>query len=424
VTDIRRSALMIFLVAVLLLSTGAFAPLWTDTSAHDVAIDGAPVLQMLWAVLYAITIVLLIPHARSVANMIAGNKSLTLLLFLCLLSAAWSDNPAVTLRKSIAILGTTCVGLLLAVKFDLRGQLRLLAMTLGIVALASLLAALFFPGHFPTTEIAPAAWNGIFSHKNLLGRSMSLGAVAFLCLPRRSLAQYLLSVSGTVLCLALLAASHSQTALVVFVAMAFLMLLTHLLRMEWRQSLGTTLVALVVSAPIFWIALSHSSSLVALLGRDPSFTGRTRIWQVASISFFQRPWLGYGYGAFWWVSNQSRQALALIGYPTPHAHNGFLDLGLQLGAIGIAAFTFAWMLAIFGAVRHLRRDGEREARWPLLCLLFTVLYSITESSLLAPNSLLWILFVAACASIVRQHYVKQQVITRLQTLIPAPAPTV
>jgi O-antigen ligase len=410
-----------FFIAILLLSSGAFAPLWTNTTAHDVAIEGEPSMQILWAALYVIVLVLLIPYSRKVLRMVSANKSLALLLALCLASSAWSDNPFVTLRKSIAILGTTCVGLLLAVKFDLREQLRLVTITLGLAALASVIAALFFPTQFPATEFTPTAWNGVFSHKNLLGRSMCLGAVSFLCLPRGRLAQQLFSLAGFVFCLALLIAAHSQTALVVLVAMVLLILFTHLLLMEWRQSLGATLIALVASAPLVWTAFSHADSLMALLGRDASITGRTRIWQVAAMSLAQRPWFGYGYGAFWWVSTQSRQALAQLGYPTPNAHNGLLDLGLQLGFAGIIFFMAAWAFAVFSALRQLRCEVGRQARWPLLYLVFIALYSFTESSLLAPNSLLWILFVAACASIVRQRQAQPSALVPVQTFVPTPA---
>jgi O-antigen ligase len=156
---------------------------------------------------------------------------------------------------------------------------------------------------------------------------------------------------------------------------------------------------IVACAPAVWIAFAQGDTLLASLHRDVTFTGRARIWSFALLSFFRQPWLGYGYGAFWWVSSESRQALALIGYPTPHAHNGFLDLGLQLGFLGIALFLAGWVVALSRAVRNVHTTTAPSSRWPLLYLLFVVFYSLTENSLLAPNSLLWILYVAACCRV-------------------------
>ncbi len=420
--DIRSVAVVLFLVAVLLLSTGAFAPLWTDTTAHDQAIEGTPALQLLWAAVYAMVAALLVPYAPSILALLRANKLLLHLLALCVISATWSENPVVTLRKCIALVGTMALGLLLALRFDLRDQLRLIAAVLGLAALASLCAALFFPSSFPATEFSASAWNGVFSHKNLLGRSMCLGTIAFLSLERRSLAEYLLSFSGAALCFAMLLASHSQTALVVLLGMLLLMGLTSFLCAEWRQAVGALLLMIVGSVPIAWSLIAYRADWIALLGRNESFTGRTKIWDASLLSIAQRPWLGYGYGAFWWVAQQSRQALALIGYPTPHAHNGFLDIALQLGIFGLVAFAALWLLATFAALHQLRSTPGRAARWPLYCLVFAVLYSFSESSLLAANSLLWILFTAACISTARQRQIQLHIARRVRSLILHPVP--
>ena len=396
--DLRRSAEVLFVLAVLLLASGAFAPLWTDTSAHDV-IDGSPALQFVWIAIYTAVVLLLLPRWKSIVTFLAENKSFSLLIALCIFSAAWSEEPAVTLRKAFAILGTTLVGLLLALRFDLRDQIRLIAATLGIAALASLVAVLFFPTLFRPTELSGATWNGVFSHKNLLGRSMSLGTLGFLSLPRRKLLSYLLSFAGAAFCAAMLLTSHSQTALLVMAALLVLLFLIPIFRWEWRQSIGSALLMLTCCTPIVGMAIAHAGTATAFLHRDTTLTGRAKIWTFAQLSFAKRPWLGYGYGSFWWVSRESRQAIALIGYKTPHAHNAFLDLGLQLGLVGIVVFLAGWLIALMAAVRHLRGNAAHEARWPLLYLVFILLYSFTENSLLTPNSLLWILYVAAIASV-------------------------
>lgn len=407
--DIRRCTETLFIFVVLLLSSGAFAPLWTDPPSDGLAVDGEFGLQLMWAAIYALIVILLLPHIKTVVAIAFQNKWLVLLAAWCVASAAWSENPVVTLRKCIAILGTSLLGVLLAVRFSVRAQVRLIAAVLGLAAIASLIVALSFPGAFPATEFASQSWNGVFSHKNLLGRAMSLGTVAFFALPRCNLSTHLSAIGGATLCAALLVASHSQTALVVLLAIMSLGVLSAILGWEWRQATGSALLLLTCSIPAVWIAISHASDLTALLHRDQSLTGRSKIWTFALLSFAKHPWIGYGYGAFWWVAQESRQTLALIGYKTPHAHNGFLDLGLQLGGIGIAIFVASWFWAVFAAIRYLRHHSGPEGRWPLLYLAFIVFYSLTENSLLTPNSLLWILYVAACVSItLKPHTTEEQ----------------
>ena len=396
--DCRGALKLAFIAAVLLLSSGAFAPLWTTAATQDAAIEGELPLQILWAVVYGTVALLLLPRWKSVGALMLENKALLLLVLLCFVSAAWSADPAITLRKSVALLGTVLLGVLLGLQFEISTQLRILTTVLAIAALASLLAAMCAPQAFPPTEAAPGAWNGVFSHKNLLGRSMSLGAIAFLTLDRTTVARWLYSVGGAVLCLSVLVGSRSQTGLVVLLALSCVAGCSRVLRWESRQLTGSLLIMCVVAMPLALLASEHMGDMASLLHRDITLTGRSRIWTFAVLSFSQRPWIGYGYGAFWRVATESRQALALIQYQTPHAHNGFLDLGLQLGMTGVALFAAGWVVAFYFAGRLARHEATRAARWPLLYLVFMVLYSITENSLLVPNSILWILFAAACAS--------------------------
>jgi exopolysaccharide production protein ExoQ len=400
--DLRRTVEVIWVVAMLLLASGAFAPLWTDPTLHDQVIEGETSLQMVWAVNYLIVALVLLSHWKEAVALLTANRFLCLLALICLASAAWSANPGVTLRKSSAIVGTTLLGVMITMRFDLKEQIRLVAAALGIAAVASLAASLLCPTLFPVTEVAALSWNGIFSHKNLLGRNMSLGAMAFLLLPRRTMAGFVASCLGSAFCIAMLIASRSQTALVVLLAVVIFAAFSRVLRWEWRQASGTALLLVATAAPLAWLAFVHAETLTTFLHRDITLTGRSKIWEYATTSFFKRPLLGYGYGAFWWVADESRQALALIGYKTPHAHNGFLDLGLQLGVFGVVLFAAGWLAAVWAALRFQRIHRAGEARWPLLYLLFIILYSFTENSLLTPNSLFWILYVAAGTTVIRQ----------------------
>jgi O-antigen ligase len=396
--NLARSLEVMFVGALLLLSAGAFAPLWTDPAAHNV-VEGQASLQGLWAAIYVATGVALAARWRSWVTLLRAQKLLLALLFLSFASTLWSENPAVTLRKSVALLGTTMVGMLFAARFNMRQQVRLVAATLCIAALASVVAGLWLPETFPATEFASGAWNGVFSHKNLLGRNMAIGAVACLSTSRRTALGWGASLAGAALCCSVLHMAHSQTALLVLLFVLAVRSFSFLLRGDWRTSLGASLLGVLAAALVVAMAITHLDSLTQLLHRDTTLTGRARIWLFATLSIAQRPWLGYGYGAFWWVSHQSQQALALIRYETPHAHNGYLDLLLQLGGVGTAVFALGWMVAAARAVRHLRHNHHPEAHWPILYLIFLAAHSLTENSLLIVNSLLWILYVAASCNL-------------------------
>lgn len=404
--DIPRTAEIVFFTTILLLASGAFAPLWTDTASHDVA-SGGLALEVVWSGVYLVMVMLALRNRRAVIAQAANLKWIALLVALCFLSALWSASTTVSLRKAVAILGTTLTGVVFAMRFDVRQQVRIIAGALTIAAVASILAMVGFGSAFPPTEIASGAWNGVFSHKNLLGRSMSLAAVAFCVLGLSGVRNSVLSIAGSMICITLILASHSQTALVVCVACVALLCVVPILRAEWRQAIGILLLTALIAAPLVAYGVTHNQELTSILARDATLTGRSRIWDFAWLSWTQRPWLGYGYGGFWWVAPESQQALALIGYPTPNSHNGFLELALQLGVTGLGVFLAGWIAMFTGAVRHFRQVRTQDSRWPFIYLVFLLLYSFTESSLLVPNSILWILYIAVGTTLCRSSRTPQ-----------------
>ncbi len=74
----------------------------------------------------------------------------------------------------------------------------------------------------------------------------------------------------------------------------------------------------------------------------------------SSASSRQRPWFGYGYDAFWrGMQGPSFQIAAAVHFVVAHAHNGFLEIALELGA----AASFSLSSAGFADVSPSGRSG-------------------------------------------------------------------
>ena len=120
--------------------------------------------------------------------------------------------------------------------------------------------------------------------------------------------------------------------------------------------------------------------------------GSAMAWPWRSHGFsISWPWLGYGFDAFWQgnVGASGDVSIRMYFYPN-HAHNGFIDLALSLGNVGLALLgmlgtggerTDLWAHA-FGLLAGGLLGAGAAARWPrppglalqLLCgALFVVL---------------------------------------------------
>jgi O-antigen ligase len=99
------------------------------------------------------------------------------------------------------------------------------------------------------------------------------------------------------------------------------------------------------------------------------------------------------------MQGPSFQVAAAVHFIVAHAHNGFLEIALELGAAGLLLFVLSWLRG-WGRLWPLWQRGEIDRiAWPLAILVLIALYDLDENTLLIYNGLFWILYVAALTSI-------------------------
>lgn len=148
------------------------------------------------------------------------------------------------------------------------------------------------------------------------------------------------------------------------------------------------------------LLLHNTEFVLGVLGRDPTLTGRTGLWAAVLEMIRERPWLGYGYSAFW-LGWEGKSAYIWTLYPwgPPHAHNGLLELWLNLGSLGILVFVLGFLMSFSRAIVWVRSTRTAEGFWPLAVLTYIALTNAAESTILSINSIYWILYVAVALSI-------------------------
>lgn len=223
-----------FAVFVLLLSTSPLLQiLKSGASENPNSSEGYPLLQTLWFCIYLVVVFLLCLRWKRFIYTALKNKYLLLLISVPLLSVVWSIAPLITLRRSVGLVGTTLFGIYLTSRYSLKEQLRLLAWALGIATVFSIIFVVALP-NYGINWHQNGSWQGIYHQKNILGRHMSLAAIAYLLLAldaRRSrwLPWTLFFLSTTLLLL-----STSKTALVAFLSVAILLPLYRALRFPFN----------------------------------------------------------------------------------------------------------------------------------------------------------------------------------------------
>jgi O-antigen ligase len=317
------------------------------------------------------------------------------------LSASWSPLPDPTMRRVVALAGTVTAGLFLSLRLGATDLSRAFRAAAAIAVAGSIFHAAAFPslafdhdGHF----------RGLFAHKNLLGSFM---AIAILALVHRMGSPQVRSArlaDGALLlaCLGCLVLAHSATPVLGLVA-ALGFYFTFSLAGSGR-SLPRVLAPAVLCGGLAAVLTFGGPATVAVaeaLGRDPSFSGRTNVWNFVMGAIAEHPLAGYGYGIFWLGENAPGAAFWFWSRQYElHAHNGFLQLLLDAGAVGMVLFLCA-LLVLLRRLLSLSRswEGDRLAPWVAMVLGFFLACNLSESRILQGNDLLTMLFVWSVARV-------------------------
>jgi exopolysaccharide production protein ExoQ len=358
----------------------------------DVLTEGNPVWRLILAVSYVSVAMILVPCYRETLFVARRNWFLLTLVILALVSSSWAAMPAQVLQRSIAVLGTTLLGLAFAVLLSLEEQLRLLSWVFRIIAVLSLACVLFLPG---TGVSDVGEWKGIFSYKNGLGSIMALSFLVEWHLPAHSYFSKIVNRLAILLSGVLLVFSSSITPLVGVVgALLFIeiyKLAVHRFQIR-RYAIVLGMMLIIASG----VAMLHmdSAGLVGALGRSSDLTGRAAIWSMVLSVIPQRPMLGYGYAGFW--NGATPESLLVdwaMGSVIMYSHNGYLEILLTLGAVGLLlSLGFLWT-GIKRAYSCSERSSSSVDLWPLAFLFFFLLHNLAECTILMQD-LEWAVCVA------------------------------
>ncbi len=366
------------------LPIGAFA----TSSGGEQAADASSV--VLFTPIYFVVLLQVLRRPRTSWRLGTADLLLVALLGLAVVSVIWSVAPPVTLRRTGAVLGTTLCGLYLAQRYPTEEWLVLLGWALAFNALANAFLWLTHSGSAVSEGFA-----GGFGNKNSLGRMMALATLVLLLNARIRRAPVVLPLA--ILSFALLLAAGSTTAVVVLVTVVSIIPLFRMLAGDVRAGVVIAIVAVLVLGGGLLLGASQLPVLASLVGKDVTLTGRTDLWAALLGMIARRPWLGYGFNGFW--SEQFAAGVSVEGWLPTQAHNGYIDLTLDLGLIGLMLFILGLGRGAARAVRSFRGHPTPGSLWPLLYLCFLALYNTSESTNLAPQSLFWALYVAGLLTV-------------------------
>jgi O-antigen ligase len=405
----RRLEQALTLLILFMMSDALIGPL-LDPNQLGAGEDN-PWLRAMWLPVYALTAVVAAVRWRDMLRAWLPLILVGPLMILAWASSTWSIAPEVTGRRVMALVFTSLFGLYLGARWSWRDFVTLNAVLGFLLAIGSYAACIGYPTMGVHHTVNAGDWRGLWFEKNAMGAIMAVSVLASVATAWLRPTQRRRWILNALLCLGLVIMSRSGTALI---TIGLIFGVTTVLSLMRRGPVLGVITVFGVGLVAFGAGVAQTLApgvFLTLLGKDATLTGRTDIWAAILRQASAHPWLGFGYAAFWEkTSAPAAFVRAETGWKVPSAHNGWLDMLVQLGAVGVA--LCALLLAVAYIVALVRALDRRDGDWALIYLSIFLITAFSESVLMQRNSLPWTLCIATVTKVLSERNLNRQVRAR------------
>jgi exopolysaccharide production protein ExoQ len=351
---------------------------------------------------YGIALLAMAPIWKQMVSACRQNKLLLALPAWAILSTFWSQEPSRTAAFALMALVNTVFALYLAERFRPNQQLQLFLLAGTVLALVSLAVIIVYPNAGVDHKNATIGWQGIFPHKNICALVMVAFLLPAFIQPFRGKFSTLKRTFYIVLLTVLIAGTTSRTGWIVgALSIAFVYFLKMLRRTRKLERAVILFVVPSVLATLIGVVAFYKAEILALLGKSSTLSGRTIIWAAVFLSILKRPFLGFGYDAFWIGFKGEAVNLALATGDTglSNAENGILQLWLEIGLVGVLLLSLLLLRTCRNAIICFRSDSPGYVIWYISLLFITLLALVDGDKFMFPHAIEWTMYVLADAGL-------------------------
>ncbi|MGA2807592.1 MAG: O-antigen ligase family protein, partial [Terracidiphilus sp.] len=370
--------------------------------------DGNPLDRVVFLVLILLAIGILISRSFKWGSFFARNLALTALISYALVSVLWSDFPFIAFKRWFRDLGPYLV--IFVILSDPR-PLEAVRTVLRRLSYSLILLSILLNKYFPQLSRQFDSWTGVgffvgaTTTKNMLGLVCLISGLFFFWdtftrwpdrKQRRTKRIIAVNVVFFLLTIWLLRGAHCTTASICLILGCLVITATG---MKVFQRNPRLLNVLIPSSFCLYLILDFglnlNGSMAQAVGKDPTLTERTHVWAVL-LGMHTNPLLGTGYQSFWlgprleWFAENS--GVGLIN----EAHNGYLEIYLNLGLVGVALLV-GFLVVSYRAICRKLAAHSNLAVFALAAWIGLVFYNMSEAAF--QGGLLWMMLLMGAVAL-------------------------
>jgi len=353
--------------------------------------SGSPIDRNIFILLMLSSLFILSKRDKSyILQILKSNSWLIIFFIYCSLSVMWSDIPIICLKRLFRASGVFLVILVVLTENNPIEAIKTMIRRLAYVLIPFSILLIKYYRDLGTRygEFGGTVYVGVCDNKNNLGRVILVCGFYFflefvsllrnknMSIDKRHL---FVNIIFLIMIWYLFIMANSVTALVCLATGILTYTLIGIPVVKKNIKNIAFIFLLICSIfVVIQITFNITQGIILGMGRDLTFTGRIGLWQdllafntnrlvgVGYDSFFTTDRLNILWDKYWWRPNQ--------------AHNGYLDVYLELGILGLVLWAGIVIKTFKNINRTLLVDYET-GRIQMSFLFMFLLFNITEASL-------------------------------------------
>jgi exopolysaccharide production protein ExoQ len=374
---------------------------WIGSGGTENTLDGSPIDRAFYLLLILAAFFTLSRRQVDWGTQLVRNWPVVFFYLFLLVSVVWANSPFASFKRWFKDVGNIIVALVILTEANPLQAFRAVFVRCALVLIPlSLIFIRYFPhlGRTYNRHSGGMEVTGVTFQKNSLGTMILACGLIFLWdwlersrpgeLPRSRIDRYT-TILVAAIAVWLLYLSDSKTSILALTLGSLIIISIRLPVL--RHRVGTYGIYGITAATLFFL-LDHfmgiTEFIVASLGRDMTFTGRTEVWQEL-LNVGTDPLLGTGFMSFW----DDEFFQGKLPYWVAHsAHNGYIEVYLAGGIIGIAVLT-VMLLGTGARINRALASGSNYAavRFSIFVMMLVANFSESNFACMTPLGFLFLL---------------------------------
>jgi exopolysaccharide production protein ExoQ len=366
--------------------------------------DGNPVDRLVYTVLLAIGLIILVTRYWRVGRVLRANWAILLFFFYAAVSLLWSDFPFVGFKRWTRTL--TDLVMILIVLTD-REPLTAFKRLLARLAYVLIPLSILFIKYYHDLGVQYNFWTGQTVFTGVTSNKNTLGAIC-LCLGLGVLWRFVdayknqevtgrmrrMIANGIILAMVLwiFLRVDSMTPLSCLLMAGILLLVANSRVAVRSRVLVHLLMAAMLAVSIAVLFFKIDPEVLYTMGRNPTLTERTELWRQL-LSFDRNPLLGTGFGNYW-LGPRLSEIWRLNTWQPNEAHNGYLEIYLNLGWVGVVLLMVV-IAAAYRTVLAAWRSNTSTGSLSLAYFFTGLVFNFTEAAFFKMQAVIWLFFLLA-----------------------------